>query len=313
MNSPSENPQNTAEREIVSTRLFDSPRERVFQAWTDPAILARWWGPKGFRNTFHEFDLRPGGAWRFVMHGPDGTDYKNESVFREIEKPARIVFDHVSSPRFQVTATFDAEGGKTRVTFRMLFESVEALDRVKSFVPECNEQNFDRLEAQLELMPAAEAGEAVAPLSERELMITRIIDAPRERVFKAWTTRLSAWWGPHGMTTPFCEMDMRPGGVFRTVMRAPDGSEYPTKGVFLDVVENERIVFTDAYGPGWEPSPEIFFTAIITFDALPGGKTRYTARALHWTVENRRKHEAMGFHHGWGESLDRLVALLARG
>lgn len=152
MNTPSENPQSTADREIVSTRLFDATREQVFQAWTDPVILARWWGPKDFRNTFHEFDARPGGVWRFVMHGPDGTDYKNESVFREIEQPARIVFDHVSSPRFRVVATFDAEGGKTRVTFRMIFESVEALDRVKSFVPECNEQNVDRLAVQLALL-----------------------------------------------------------------------------------------------------------------------------------------------------------------
>jgi uncharacterized protein YndB with AHSA1/START domain len=148
------------------------------------------------------------------------------------------------------------------------------------------------------------------PLSDRELIITRIIDAPRERVFKAWTTQLPHWWGPHGMTTPVCEMELKTGGVFRTVMRAPDGTEYPTKGIFLEVVENERIVFTDAFDAGWQPSPDIFFTAITTFGALPGGKTKYTARALHWTVANCEKHEKMGFHQGWGESLDRLVTLV---
>lgn len=146
-------------------------------------------------------------------------------------------------------------------------------------------------------------------LSERELVITRIIDAPRARVFKNWTTQLQQWWGPHGMTTPVCEMDLRPGGIFRTVMRAPDGTEYPTKGVFLEVVEPERIVFTDAYDSGWEPAPDIFFTAVTTFETLPGNRTKLTARALHWTVANREKHEQMGFHQGWGESLDRLVAL----
>lgn len=151
----------------------------------------------------------------------------------------------------------------------------------------------------------------VSPLADRELVLTRVIAASRERLFKAWTTQFSQWWGPHGMTTPFYEMDLRPGGIFRTVMRAPDGSEYPTKGVFLEVVENERIVFTDAYGPGWEPSPEAFFTAITTFETLPDGRTKYTARALHWTVENRDNHEKMGFYQGWGESLDRLVALVA--
>ena len=146
------------------------------------------------------------------------------------------------------------------------------------------------------------------PSSRLELVLTRIVDAPRERVFKAWTTQLPQWWGPHGMTTPVCEMDLRPGGVFRTVMRAPDGTEYPTQGVFLEVVENERIVFTDAYGAGWQPSPGMFFTAITTFEGLAGDRTKYTVRALHWTVANREKHEKMGFHQGWGESLDRLVA-----
>lgn len=148
--------------------------------------------------------------------------------------------------------------------------------------------------------------------SGRELVISRIIAAPRERVFEAWSRRLPEWWGPHGMTTPVCEMDLRPGGVFRTVMRAPDGTEYPTRGVFLEVVKPERIVFTDAYEAGWEPSADPFFTAVTTFEAMPDGKTRYTARALHWTVENCKKHEEMGFHQGWGESIDRLAALLTR-
>ena len=151
---------------------------------------------------------------------------------------------------------------------------------------------------------------AITPTSDRELVLTRVIDAPRERLFKAWTTQLDQWWGPHGMTTRVLAMDLRPGGLFRTIMRAPDGAEYPTKGVFLEVAWNERIVFTDAYDVGWEPSTDIFFTAITTFEALAGGRTKYTARALHWTVENRERHEKMGFHQGWGESIDRLAALV---
>ena len=114
------------------------------------------------------------------------------------------------------------------------------------------------------------------------------------------------------MTTPVCEMDLRPGGVFRTVMRAPDGTEYPTRGIFAEVVPGERIVFTDAFDAGWIPHPAAFFTAIVTFEALPGGRSRYTARALHWTVENCERHEKMGFHQGWGESLDRLVSCVTR-
>lgn len=148
--------------------------------------------------------------------------------------------------------------------------------------------------------------------TDRELVLTRVIDAPRERLYRAWTTQLPCWWGPHGMTTTVCEMDLRPGGIFRTVMRAPDGTEYPTQGVFLEVIENEKIVFTDAYEGRWQPSPDIFFTAITTFEKLPDGKTRYTARAVHWTVANREKHDKMGFQQGWGESLDRLVSLVTK-
>lgn len=153
----------------------------------------------------------------------------------------------------------------------------------------------------------------VPPVSGLELSLTRVIDATPARVFQAWTTQLPRWWGPHGMTTPFCEMELRPGGSFRTIMRAPDGTEYPTHGVFLEVVPNQRIVFTDAFGPGWAPNPEAFFTAVTTFAPLPGGRTQYTARALHWTAENRAKHDQMGFHQGWGESLDRLAALATNG
>ena len=94
--------------------------------------------------------------------------------------------------------------------------------------------------------------------SDRELILSRLFDAPRERVFAAWTQQLPQWWGPHGMTTPVCEMDLRPGGVFRTVMRAQDGTEYSTRGIFLEVVPPERIAFTDAFDPGWIPRPDAF-------------------------------------------------------
>jgi uncharacterized protein YndB with AHSA1/START domain len=305
-------PATSSDNEIVSTRVFNVSRDLMFQAWTNPVHLARWWGPNGFSNTFHTFDPRPDGKWSFVMHGPDGVNYKNESVFREVVKPERIVFDHVSPPRFQVVATFSEEAEGTRVIFRMIFENAEACDRVKAYAVDCNEQNFDRLATELARMREAGGGAGAVSGADRELVITRIIDAPRQRVFKAWTQRFSEWWGPHGMTTPFYEMDLRTGGIFRTVMRAQDGSEYRTKGVFLEVIENERIVFTDAFEPGWQPSPDIFFTAITTFEDV-GGKTKYTARALHWTVENRENHEKMGFHHGWGESIDRLAALVTTG
>ena len=139
-----------ADREIVSTRAFDAPRGRVFAAFSDPAILARWWGPEGFASTFHEFDLRPGGAWRFVMHGPDGTDYPMEKHLLEVVPGERIVLRHEDPTHgFQMTMIFAEESGQTRLTWRMRFDTAEEAERVRSFVADANEQNFDRLAAQL--------------------------------------------------------------------------------------------------------------------------------------------------------------------
>jgi uncharacterized protein YndB with AHSA1/START domain len=140
-----------------------------------------------------------------------------------------------------------------------------------------------------------------------------VIDAPREAVYRAWSEPelFKQWFAPLPYTTPVAEMDVRTGGASLIVMRSPDGEDMPIPGVYLEVVPNERIVFTDAYTKPWEPSEHPFMTAIITLDDL-GGKTRYTARVLHWTVADREKHEAMGFHQGWGQCADQLAALVAK-
>lgn len=141
----------SSDREFVTTRDFDVPRERLFQAWTDPGQIVHWWGPKGFTNTFQEFDLRPGGMWRFVMRGPNGTEHPNESVFLEIVEPERLVFRHLGPVHeFLATFLFEDLGGRTRLTWRMLFETAAEYDKVKAFVVQANEQNLERLEALLE-------------------------------------------------------------------------------------------------------------------------------------------------------------------
>jgi len=151
------------------------------------------------------------------------------------------------------------------------------------------------------------------PTSDRELVLTRLIDAPREKLFRAWTEPelMKQWFTPRPWTTPVIEVDLRPGGSNLIVMHGPDGTEFPNRGVYLEIVKNERLVFTDAYTKAWEPSEKPFFTGIITFED-EGGKTRYTARALHWTVADREAHEKMGFHEGWGICADQLAELAAR-
>jgi len=148
--------------------------------------------------------------------------------------------------------------------------------------------------------------------SERDLVLTRLINAPRAKVFQAWTEPhlLKQWFAPLPWTTPVVETDVRPGGSSLIVMRSPDGQEYPTRGVYLEVVPNERLVFTDAYTKAWEPSEKPFMTVTLTFEN-EGGQTKYTARVQHWTVADRERHEQMGFHQGWGQCTDQLAALVA--
>ena len=137
------------DRDLFTSRLIDAPCERVFAAFADPERLARWWGPDGFTNIFQEFDLRPEGQWRFVMHGPNGGDYKNESVFREVVPPTRVVFDHVSPPRFTMTISLAEEAGRTRVIWHQRFPTAAECDKVRGFAPTANEQNLDRLAAEV--------------------------------------------------------------------------------------------------------------------------------------------------------------------
>lgn len=140
----------TPDREIVSTRIVNAPRELVYKAWTAPNHLKNWWGPKGFTNTFKEFDLRPGGKWNFVMHGPDKGNYPNECEFIKIEKPSLIAWQRFSQPLFQIMVTFEDEvDNKTKIIFKMLFDSVDECNKIKTFAPEKNEENFDRLEDEL--------------------------------------------------------------------------------------------------------------------------------------------------------------------
>jgi uncharacterized protein YndB with AHSA1/START domain len=155
------------------------------------------------------------------------------------------------------------------------------------------------------------ASSLIAPASDRELVLTRLIAAPREKLYGAWTQPelLKQWFAPKPWRTPRAELDVRPGGASMIVMAGPDGTEFPSRGVYLEVVPNQRLVFTDAFTEAWQPSEKPFMTVVLTF-VDEGGKTRYTARVLHWSVADREAHEKMGFHEGWGQCTDQLAELV---
>ncbi|KRB50768.1 polyketide cyclase [Rhizobium sp. Root708] len=150
---------------------------------------------------------------------------------------------------------------------------------------------------------------------EHELVLVREFDAPREKIFKAWTdpVLMKEWFVPRPWSIAEAKLDVRPGGSNLIVMRSPDGQEFPNRGVYLEIVENEKIVFTDAFTSAWVPSQKPFFVAIILLEDLGNGRTKYTAKARHWTAADKEEHEKMGFHEGWGKCADQLAELLARG
>lgn len=147
---------------------------------------------------------------------------------------------------------------------------------------------------------------------EFELVLERILDASPARVYRAWIEPelLKRWFVPKPWSLASVDQDLRPGGRANFVMRDPDGRDYPNEGVFLEIVPNRRIVTTDAFTEGWIPSGKPFMAAHTSFEDAPGGKTRYVARAMHWSAESKAEHEKMGFHEGWGAAADQLAALL---
>jgi len=146
----------------------------------------------------------------------------------------------------------------------------------------------------------------------RDLVLVREFDASPDKLYRAWTepALITQWFTPAPWSTAKAEVDVRPGGASVITMRSPEGTEFPNRGVFLEVVPSKKLVFTDAYTSAWTPAEKPFMTVTLTFEEIGAGRTRYTARVSHWTVEDREKHEQMGFHQGWPLATEQLAALV---
>jgi len=287
-----------SDREIVMTRIFDAPRHLVFEALTKPEHLTRWFGPHGWTLAVCEVDFRLGGAWRFVLRGPDGKQMGMRGVYREIAQPGRFVstesFDDYPGESLN-TLVLSEEDGKTTLTITVRYLSGEIRDAVlRSGMERGASQTYDRLAQHL-------------GTQAREIVITRVFDAPREVVFKAWTDPqcLKRWWGPKNFTNPVCEVDVRPGGAMRIHMRAPDGTIYPMTGVYREIAEPERLVFAasalDAKG-----DPLFEQVTTVTF-AEAGAKTKLTVELTFSKVKPEAAPHLAGAEMGWNMSLDRLA------
>jgi len=311
----------TSDREIVATRIYDAPRELVFELWSDPVHLSQWWGPRGFRTTTFSMDFKPGGVWRFVMHGPDGTDYQNKITYVEIDAPRKLVYRHggdkdVEPVNFEVTVTFDDAGaGRTKLNMRMVFPSAAA----KNFVVE----KYGAVEGLRET--TGRLGDYLPALDkpDRPFVIARTIDAPRDLVWKAWTERerMMQWFGPKTFKITSATQDLRPGGFFHYRMVALDGKEMWGKWTYREIVPPQRIVWVNSFsdasgGLGRHPfAPEwpAEMLATVTF-AEHEGKTFIT---MSWYPINATEDERKVFDTGresmkggWTGTMDRLAEYL---
>ncbi len=225
-----------SDREMVFTRTVDAPRELVWQAWTDPKHAVHWWGPKGFTNTIHEMDVRPGGLWRLTMHGPDGVDYPNRIEFLKVEPLARLVYDHGddANPRmFHVTTTFTAEDAKTKIVTHIRFKTAAECAAVKGYAIDGHNTSMERLDQKLADLAAGDT----------QVFNTRLLPVPPAAAFAAFSdpARLAQWWGPNGFTNTIVHFDFTPGGLWRYTMHAPTGAEYHNESQFLTITPDACI------------------------------------------------------------------------
>jgi uncharacterized protein YndB with AHSA1/START domain len=294
-------------REVVISRLFDAPRALVWEAWSSYAQLARWWGPMGFTAPRGSVELRPGGPFSLVMRGPDGHEYPMEGFVREVDAPSRLVFSALvdDETRVETEVTFEEEGGKTRLTVRQTVPRDPMMARGQK--PGWS-QSLERLATAL--VESNAAGASSSPTADREIATSRVFDAPRELVWRAWTDpeHLARWYGPNGFTVTTREMDVRAGGIWRHTLHGPDGTDYPNLTRYVEVVPPERLV----YEHGSAERDEDRFAVTVTFADEGGGKTRVSMRMVCASRESRDRFvNVFGALQGNRQTMDRLETFLA--
>ncbi|ANH80485.1 hypothetical protein A8C56_05305 [Niabella ginsenosidivorans] len=224
----------TAGRELRISRLLDAPVELVWEVWTDPGHIKNWWGPDGFTNTITKMELQPEGEWDLIMHGPDGTDYKNKSVFKEVVKHKKLVYEHISGPRFLATITFESRGNKTFIEWHMLFETKEVfIQTVKTFkADEGLKQNVERLNRYLQQK------------TDDPISITQELNAPVNKVWSAITSRAEMIQWYFEMIPAF-----EPIVGFETSfnVHTPDNKDYLHLWKVTEVIPQRRIVYNWKY------------------------------------------------------------------
>ena len=306
--------------QLKLTRVYDAPVRVVWDAWTDTEQVAKWWGPRGFTITTHSKDLRPGGHWAYTMHGPDGTDYENKTIYHEVEDCAKLVYDHGGNddrpPLFRVDVSFRESAGKTTMDMTMTLASEEAARESAKFIKQVGgNSTWDRLGEYLEKNSSG----------VEKFIINRVFEAPRDIVFAMWTDpgHFVKWLPPKGFTMEFLNADIRTGG--RTFYRMTNGEiTMYGKAEYLEITPPARLVYTqqfsDEHGgisrhpmtPVW---PETMLTT-VDFAEETAESTRVT---ITWEPYGAATSEEIAafvkmrgsMTMGWTGSFDKLEELLS--
>ena len=291
--------ESSPDRELVISRVIDAPRHLVFAAWTSREHLPRWYGPDGFTTTIEAMDVRPGGAIRIVMCGPDGTRYPHAMVYDEVRPPERLAYttrggaQGAPEVHFKTIVSFEAQGARTKLTLRHVFPTAAAkADNIARYHSDVGAtQTLDRLEVTMNDLV----------VRGRELRLERTFAAPRALVWDAFTKPEHAkqWLAPRPLTMSVLEIDLRVGGALHMVMRAPDGHEFPSSGTVREVRTGERFAW------GGKIHDDIEVETVVTF-ADAGSGTRVTVHQTYSGIGD----PTMGAKMGWTASLDALAEIL---
>lgn len=314
-------PSHAKENEISIIRFYDAPLAAVWKAWTDPAEAAHWWGPRGFTITTSGKDLRPGGYWDYMMHGPDGQNYPNRTTYLEVEDQAKLVYDHGASedkpPLFRVKVLFSVVDGKTKMDMTMTVASKEAVLELQNIIKAANgHSTWDRLGEYLELQTKG----------KEAFIINRRFDAPLETVFAAWSDpkQLAQWLPPTGTSMKFIDVDIRSGGSSFYWMGNDNFSMYGR--AYYQIIEKpHRLVYTQEFcdkdgNPARHPFAPTWPATMLTTITLSALNHDQTLVNVKWEVCDPVTAEEMqtfiegreSMNGGWGGSFDKLDGFLAK-